>query len=98
MAEPAEPVQQEPARLADAAETALSAKESNEMDYTVQHGLVDSEVSKRELLEVPESTLLEVSKPALLEVPKSVPLMSKTDNNNTYRSYISSHPGFRSLC
>ena len=88
---PAEPVQQEPARLADAAETALSAKESNEMDYTVQHGLVDSEVSKRELLEVPESTLLEVSKPALLEVPKPAPLLSKTDNNNTYRSYIPSH-------
>ena len=88
---PTEPVQQGPARLTDAAETALSAKELYETDYTVQHGLVGSEVSKRALPEVPESTLPEVSKPALLEVPKSAPLMSKTDNNNTYRSYTSSH-------
>ena len=95
---PAEPVQQGLARLTDAAETALSAKESYEADYTVQHGFVGSEVSERALPEVPESTLLEVSKPALQEVPKSAPLMSKTDINNTYRSYISSHPGFRSLC
>ena len=87
----AEHVQQGPDRLTDAAETALSAKESYETDYTVQHGLVGSEVSERALPEVPESTLPEVSKPALLEVPKSAPLMSKTDNNNTYRSYISSH-------
>jgi hypothetical protein len=88
---PAEPVQQGLARLTDAAETALSAKESYEADYTVQHGFVGSEVSERALPEVPESTLPEVSKPALLEVPKSAPLMSKTNNNNTYRSYISSH-------
>ena len=87
----AEHVQQGTDRLTDAAGTALSAKESYETDYTVQHGLVGSEVSKRALPEVPESTLLEVSKPALLEVPKSAPLMSKTDINNTYRSYISSH-------
>jgi len=48
-----------------------------------------SEVPERTLQEVPESTLPEVSKPALLEVPKAAPLMSKTDNNYTYRSYPS---------
>ena len=40
-----EPVQQGLARQADAAETVLSVKESYETDYTVQHGLVGSEVS-----------------------------------------------------
>jgi hypothetical protein len=54
-----------------------------------QDGLTGSEVSKWALPEVSESTPLEVSKPALLEVPKRAPLMSKTDNNYTYRSYLS---------
>ncbi len=75
--------------LTYAAETALSAEESRKADYSVQYGLAGSEVPKRTLQEVPESTLPEVSKPALLEVPKSAPLMSKTDNNYTYRSYLS---------
>ena len=88
---PSESVQQGPDKLTDAAETVLSAKESYETEYTVQHGLAGSEVSERALPEVPESTLPEVSKPALLEVPKSAPLMSKTDINYTYRSYIPSH-------
>ena len=77
------------AGLTYAAETALTAEESDGTDYSVQYGPVGSEVPKQALLEVPESTLLEVSKPALLEVPKSVPLMSKTDKKYTYRSYLS---------
>ena len=77
------------AGLIYAAETALSAEEVRGTDYSVQYEPAGSEVPKRALLEVPESTLLEVSKPALLEVPKSAPLMSKTDKNYTYRSYLS---------
>ena len=72
-----------------AAETVQSAQESPKSDRSVQYGPFVSEVPKRTLQEVPESTLLEVSKPTLLEVPKRAPLMSKTDNNYTYRSYPS---------
>ena len=74
-----------------AAETVQSAQESPKSDRSVQYGPSVSEVPKRTLQEVPESTLLEVSKPTLLEVPKRAPLMSKTDNNYTYRNYILSH-------
>ncbi len=72
-----------------AAETVQSAQESSKSGRSVQYGPAVSEVPKRTLPEVPESTLPEVSKPALLEVPKPAPLMSKTDNNYTYRSYPS---------
>lgn len=64
-----------------AAETVQSAQKSPKSGRSVQY--------ERTLQEVPESTLPEVSKPALLEVPKEAPLMSKTDNNYTYRSYPS---------
>ena len=76
-----ESVQPSSAGLIYAAETALSAEEARGTDYSVQYGPTGSEVPKREFLEVPESTLL--------EVPKSAPLMSKTDKNYTYRSYLS---------
>ena len=72
-----------------AAETVQSAQESPKSGRSVQYGPFVSEVPKRTLQEVHESTLPEVSKPALLEVPKPAPLMSKTDNNYTYRSYPS---------
>ena len=82
---------QETAGLTFMTENMPATQELSKQDHLAQHGQAGSEVSNRALLEVPESILQEVSKPVLLEVPKPAPLMSKTDNNYTYRSYILSH-------
>lgn len=84
-----EPEAQEQDRQENTAEMASIMQEPTETDYSVKYGLTVSEVPNRALQEVPESTLQEVSKPVLLEVPNPAPLMSKTDNNYTYRSYLS---------
>ena len=80
--------QRQPGRVYEP-ETMLSTRDSQEKSDLEQDGLSVSEVSEWALPEVSESAPLEVSKPALLEVPKRAPLMSKTDNNYTYRSYLS---------
>ena len=85
--------------LVYAADTMSQVQESQEKSDSEQDGLTGSEVSELALpevskstpLEVPKPTPLEVSIPALLEVPKRAPLMSKTYNNYTYRSYQSHH-------
>jgi len=82
---------QETAGLTSMAENMPATQELSKQEHLTKHGQAGSEVSNRALLEVPGSTLQEVSKPVLLEVPKPAPLMSKTDNNYTYRNYILSH-------
>ena len=74
---------QETTGLTFMAENMPATQELSKQEHLARHGQAGSEVPNRALLEVPESTLLEVPKPA--------PLMSKTDNNYTYRSYILSH-------
>ena len=82
---------QETAGLTSMAENMPATQELSKQEHLARHGQAGSEVPNRALQEIPESTLQEVSKPVLLEVSKPAPLMSKTDNNYTYRNYILSH-------